>query len=473
MIQYRIPYGWVADANAPESALSSLGMRLLSRVVWFEGMHLGPHQFQAQSRYFEDSMEFALSSVVYEGYGFAGCLLDQDALQDGRVSLLHARGVFPDGLPFHMPQADALPAARKIGDLFPPTSDGITIFLSIPKRRDAGMNCNLAANGSYVRFDAEERTLPDEYTGVDERPVRIGRKNIAIQVESELDATSVAMPLARVRRDGMGAYIYDPDFVPPCLQISASERVMVLLRRLLEILDVKSRALSRSAVAGASPAQFSSRDIANFWLAHACNAALAPLRHLWISKRGHPEELFIEMSKLAGALCTFALDSHPATLPVYDHLNVGECLSLLDKHIRAHLDLIVPSNFVAIPLKLVADYFYEGDVLDPRCFGRARWILGIRAAASEAQIIAEVPKLVKVCSSKFVGELVRRAVAGLTLTHLPVPPAAIPVTVETQYFGISKDAPFWNHLAETKQVGVYVPDHLPNPELELLVILEN
>jgi type VI secretion system protein ImpJ len=30
-------------------------MKYLSRVVWPEDMYLGPHHFQAQSRYFEDS----------------------------------------------------------------------------------------------------------------------------------------------------------------------------------------------------------------------------------------------------------------------------------------------------------------------------------------------------------------------------------------------------------------------------------
>ena len=29
-------------------------MKHLSRLVWSEGMYLGPHHFQAQSRYFED-----------------------------------------------------------------------------------------------------------------------------------------------------------------------------------------------------------------------------------------------------------------------------------------------------------------------------------------------------------------------------------------------------------------------------------
>jgi type VI secretion system protein ImpJ len=31
-------------------------MKPLSRVVWHEGMHLAQHHFQAQNRYFEDSI---------------------------------------------------------------------------------------------------------------------------------------------------------------------------------------------------------------------------------------------------------------------------------------------------------------------------------------------------------------------------------------------------------------------------------
>ena len=38
-------------------------MKQLSKVVWSEGMHLAPHHFQLQSRYFEDSIRFALASL--------------------------------------------------------------------------------------------------------------------------------------------------------------------------------------------------------------------------------------------------------------------------------------------------------------------------------------------------------------------------------------------------------------------------
>ena len=113
----------------------------------------------------------------------------------------------------------------------------------------------------------------------------------------------------------------------------------------------------------------------------------------------------MELARLAGALCTFALDSHPRSLPLYDHENLSECFDALDRHIRRHLETMVPTNCVAIPLEKMSDYTFEGEVADTRCLGAARWFLGIRSNLGEAEVIARTPQLVKVCSAKFVSRI--------------------------------------------------------------------
>ena len=449
-------------------------MRLLSRVVWSEGMYLGPHHFQAQSRYFEDSIQFATSSLWFSSFGLAGLELDAEALKNGTASVVHARGIMADGLPFNMPESDALPTARAVADLFPPTRDFIHVLLAIPPRKPNGYNCALEANGADARFVAETSTLHDENSGIDERSVRLGRKNFRLLMDTEPAADLLTLPVARIIRDGAGHFIYDPLFVPPVLEISASARLMTMLQRILELLDEKAAAIGRR---GASTAggmtEFSTREIASFWLLHAVNSAIPPLRHEFLAKRGHPEELFVEMSRLAGALCTFALESHPRDLPLYDHLNLTDCFDRLERHIRLHLETIVPTNCVTIPLKRVENYFYEGEITDQRCIGRSRWVFAIHSQMGEAELMGRTPQLIKVCSPPFVRELVRRALPGLGLTHLPVPPPAISARVETQYFGISRSGPCWDHMAQTKKVGVYIPGEFPNPEVEILVVLDN
>jgi type VI secretion system protein ImpJ len=448
-------------------------MKLLSRVVWSEGMYLGPHHFQVQSRYFEDSIQFATSSLWFSAYGLSGIELDSEAAQNGVVSVVHARGMFPDGLPFNMPESDELPAARPIADLFPPTQDGLVVSLAIPPRKPNGYNCALdpkVLNGARdARYLAEARVLHDENTGLDERPVRIGRKNVRLLLETEPSGDLLTLPIARVVRDRTGHFAYDPEFVPPLLQTGASPRLMSLTQRLIDILGEKSSTIGRSAGARG---EFSTREIANFWLLHCVNSALAPLRHLLVTKRAHPEELFTELSRLGGALCTFALDSHPRNLPLYDHNNLSECFERLDRHIREHLETIVPTNCISIPLRRTEPYYYEGDITDTRVFNRSRWVLGIRASIGDAELMESTPRLIKICTPPFVRELVKRALPGLSLTHLPLPPPAVSARLEMQYFGISRTGPCWDHMVKTRQIGVYVPGDFLEPEIEVLVVLE-
>jgi type VI secretion system protein ImpJ len=455
-------------------------MKLLSRVVWSEGMYLGPHHFQAQSRYFEDTLQFASSSLWFASFGLAGIELDSDALQNGIVSILHARGMFPDGLAFNFPESDALPETRAVAAHFPPTREGIVALLGIPPHKPNGVNCSLEENGSgggrapsapngSPRFAAETRVLHDENTGADERPVRLGRKNFRILFDTEPPGGLITLPLARILRDGSGHFIYDPNFVPPVLRISASLRLMLMVQRLTDILEEKAAALKGRSNGSAA---FSTGEIANFWLLHSVNSALPPLRHLLLAKRGHPEELFHELSRLAGALCTFGLESNPRDLPLYNHDSPSDCFEQLDSHIRAHLETIVPTNCIRIPLAPAENYFFDGDVADTRALGRAGWVLAVRAGVGEAEVMAKAPQLIKVCSPPFVRELVKRALPGLTLTHLPVPPPAIAARVETQYFSISRNGPCWDHIAQIKRVGVYVPGEFPDPSVEIFAVLD-
>jgi type VI secretion system protein ImpJ len=242
-----------------------MDMKNLSRVVWSEGMYLGPHHFQTQSRYFEDSIRFVTSNLWFESYGLVGAEFDSEALRNGTVSLIHARGIFPDGLPFHMPDADPLPVARQVAEVFPPTRDRVTVMLSVPPRRPAGMNCVpiQEARGSDTRYWAESKVLSDETTGRDERPVNLGRKNIRLILDTEVSGDEVALPAARIMRDGSGSFIYDPEFIPPCVDLSASDRIMAINSRLVEILEEKSTALSSGKRAtGKSWAEYSTTDIA-------------------------------------------------------------------------------------------------------------------------------------------------------------------------------------------------------------------
>jgi type VI secretion system protein ImpJ len=444
-------------------------MMHFSNVVWSEGMYLGPQHFQAQNRYFEDSIRFAASSLWFAPYGFVGWALDNEALRNGTLSVVHARGIFPDGLPFHMPESDGLPAARNITNEISPVRDSVTVMLGIARRNPEGMNvADSESSVNGTRYIAELQYLPDENTGRDEKPVKLARKNVRLLLDDEISEDLVTLPIARVKRDGAGHFIYDPDFIPPCVSIGGSHRLMTMLRRLIEILEEKSTTLSQR---GSGICSLSQQELAKFWMLHAVNSNLAALRHLY-TKRGHPEELYIVLARLAGALSTFGLQSDLWKLPLYDQRNLTDSFEAIDQYIRALVETVIPTNALTVALEPVSQFFYGGKITDQRCLERSQWVLGIESPIGEADLISKSLRLVKICSQQFIGRLVQSALPGLVLTHLPVPPPAISPRLEVQYFGVGKSGPCWDHIIQTKEIGIYVPGELTNPRLELFVVLE-
>jgi len=68
--------------------------------------------------------------------------------------------------------------------------------------------------------------------------------------------------------------------------------------------------------------------------------------------------------------------------------------------------------------------------------------------------------------------LIKRALPGLQLTHLSVPPAQIAARVESQYFVLNRVGPCWDSIQQTRQIGIYVPGEIPAPALTLIVLLD-
>ncbi|HEX6750871.1 MAG TPA: type VI secretion system baseplate subunit TssK [Longimicrobium sp.] len=450
-------------------------MTIPARVVWSEGMHLSQHHFQAQSRWFEGLAAFTLRQLFFAPYGVAGVEMDGEALLNGTVVLRHARGIMPDGLPFRFPD-DPPPDPLDIRELFSPVQESHRVLLTLPRELPGrALVADASANGARAgaRWLAETRPVADETAGGDEQPVTVGRKNFRLELETGDAAPDggerVALPIARVRRDGAGHFVYDAGYVPPCLQIGASERLLELAARLTEMLDAKAGALraGSAGVAAAGP-----DEAAGLWLAHALHSSRAPLEHLRQARGAHPEQLFAELSRLAGALCTFSLTSDPRTLPLYDHDALDASFGALERHILDHLEIVIPTRGVRVPLERTAEWYHAGKVADRRCFERAHWYLGVRSPASAAVVIGEVPKRVKVCSAKHIERLVREAFPGLPLEHEGAPPGAISPRPGTHYFRIRPQGPCWASIAESGEIGVYAPAAIPDAELELAIVTE-
>jgi type VI secretion system protein ImpJ len=447
-------------------------MKFLSRVVWSEGMHLGPHHFQTQSRYFEDTLWFLSSNLRPDPWGFLHYSIDTEALRNGIAILSFASGILPDGLIFDLPDCDSLPDPVTLSNIFPSTESEIILYLAIPPRQDQGLDCDLDGK-SNVRYTSVQRKLRDDSIGQGESSLAFARKNLVLLGHAELNESTVSFPIARIVRDGAGGFTSDPDFIPPCLRISASERLVMLLHRLAQSIEEKvdsTRAQRQGS--GRFELGTSALDVANYWFLHSLCSALPALRHHLQDRRTHPEEVYRDLARLAGALSTFALETTRDDIPLYHHRDLTSTFRDLDALIRRYLEIVAPSNFVTLQFHKVENYIFAAEVKDERCLRRSRWIFGIRSAVTDSVILRQTPKLVKVCSAEGVSKLVQRALPGLELMHLPVPPAALHAQADMHYFAVSQAGACWQHILQTKNVGVYLPGDLGDATFDLTVLTE-
>jgi len=461
-------------------------------------MHLAQHHFQAQSRYFERAMHFAVSSVFPGSHGFLALELDEDAIWDGTVALVEARGVMPDGLVFHLGEADPLPPERDLSHLLGKGSGAHVVHLAIPSYDARRANCAPpeSDDGAPARFRPQDVALFDETTGQDERPVRVGLKNVRLVTADERTEELVGLPVARVRADGSGHLTYDPDFIAPSLTVRASDRLVFLLERLVRMLEAKADAMrARQPGRGATHAEMSSHELTTFWLTHAVYQGLGPLRHHLEAGMSHPREVYEELARLAGALCTFSLEADPASIPPYAHDAPEEGFTALDRMIQELLEIVLPESCISVPLfitdgpalqdrygkavkeevmQLLDRYdtnLHIADLTDERALSpEAEWVLAVRSSAATDEILRSVDGNVKVASAVDGLRFVATANPALDLEHLPTPPSEVSPRVGSHYFRVRLDGPAWKLVRTRGSVGVYVPDALPDAEVELHVI---
>jgi len=448
------------------------GMKGLQPVIWMKGTFLSPQHLQTQDRFLENTLQFELSALSFEPWGFRQLLIDQEALAGGFFAVSRAAGIMPDGLLFDMPESDPLPPRKPLAEFFEQDQNEIDLYLAIPEMKERGLNVAMAHRDVDTRFLSEVSLLRDENTGLAEKPVQIARKNFRFLTQNESQLGFTTVRVAKVRKTAAGTFQLTPRFVPPLLDLHANEYLVAINRRLVEILSAKSGQLAGTRrQKNLSLADFGTADIANFWLLYTINTAFPVLQHLFEAGHVHPERLFGAMLELAGSLTTFSKDIHPRDLPKYDHNDLATCFTDLDEKVRTLLETVIPSNFVSLPLKLSQPSIYATALAEDRYLQNTKLYLAIQSDMNEADLITKAPYLIKVCSANHIEHLVRQALPGLTITHVQRPPSSIPVKLNHQYFSLGQTGVAWEAIVRSRNLAAYVPGDFPNPQLELLILL--
>ena len=443
------------------------------KIVWNEGMLLTPHHFQQFDNYHEELLNSRVRSMMQHEYGVLELRFSAESIANGNFQVTTCRGVLPDGLFINVPDAEAAPEMRPIGNHFRVDAERLGVHIAIPAKKMGEANFQASGSGSNgnLRYLQEGRQVKDETTGTNEQAVAYAKSNFRIIFDDELRDGFTSMKIAELQRTPTGQLKVADDYIPPILKISANEWLTAMLRQIVEILITKGASLSEQRrQSNASLADFTTSEVAVFWLLHTINNSIPIMSHYFRSPVLHPERLYEEFVRLIGQLMTFSIEMQPKDIVKYDHDDLHFTFSNLAAQLRDLLETVIPSRCVAIPLEKTRDTLYVGRIDDERLIKEASFFLAVRAQMPEAKLIEGVPRVVKIASRDVIDSVIGSALPGVVLTHASPPPAPIPTRVGFKYFQLDNIGPYWSGIAGSKVISVYVPSDVPDEKLELYAV---
>lgn len=443
------------------------------KIVWNEGMLLTPHHFQQSDNYHEELLNSRVQSIMQHEYGVIDLQVNNEAVANGNFQITNCRAVMPDGLVVNVPDAEAVPDLRPVANHFGVEAERLGVHLAIPAKKmgEANFQASGAGANGNLRFLQEGSLVKDETSGTNEQPIAYAKSNLRIIFDDELRDGFTSIKIAELQRTPTGQLKISDEFIPPILKISASTWVANMLRQVVEILITKSGSLGEQRrSSNASLADFTTSEVAVFWLLNTINASIPTMAHYFRSPMLHPEKLYLEMAGLVGKLMTFSIESHPKDIVKYDHDDLYFTFYSLSSQLKDLLETVIPSRCVPIPLEKTRDTLYVGRIEDERLLKEAEFYLAVRAQMPEAKLMEGVPRVVKIASRDVIDSVIGSALPGVVLTLASPPPAPIPSRVGFKYFKLDTIGPYWNGINGSKVISVYVPNDIPDEKLEMYAV---
>jgi len=438
-----------------------------NRVVWSEGLFLRPQHFQQQERSLETWIEGRAGLLRPHSWGFAELEIERDLLAIGKLGLRRARGVFPDGTPFSMPDNEPLPTPLEVGTQL---RDQV-VYLAVPLRKAGALQSTRAANGAdltrYRTRDYEARDVTTESAAATE--LEVAALNTRLMAQSEPAEDFARIPVAHIieaRADRQ--VVLEDRFIPTVLRSGAAPRLATFLMELQGLLHQRAEALAARAVA---TGRGGAAEIADFLMLQIINRYEPVVAHYAATAALHPEDLYRLALEITGELSTLTASSRrPPQFGPYRHDALRASFEPVINALRACLSVVMEQNAIPIPLAQKKYGISVGSVADQSLFDSAAFVLAARADLPAEELRRRFPAQLKIGPVEKIRDLVNLQLPGIGLAPMAVAPRQIPYHAGFAYFELDRTHDLWRTLKGSGGIAIHQSGELPNLTMELWAI---
>ena len=450
-------------------------MTVSLKVLWAEGLTLDAQHFQQLDLYHETRLRHVAAAINPFAWGVQFARWSIEGVGSNTLYAQALTVIFKDGEIYQAPLSDELPLAIDLGKL-PSDQQSCVFYAALPVVKAHGGNVSPDQiprdDTRYVPFDAQ---TPDLYSDALSSNVSYMRKRLRLLSHLDVRDAYDCIPVVKVRRKADGTFEIDPTFMAPSLSVDVDPAMQEMLRGLLGKLTAKAEALYRLQRQPRGHAiEAHSGDVSSFWMLSTVSAANASLVHCVKAGYCHPERLFDKLMVLAGGLMAFSRKYVVPDLPGYDHENPAPGFDALNAIIRELLDIVVSSRYVVLALTIDKERgpYHQAKIDSSLTDRKAGLYLAVTANMPALNLVAEVPRQLKVASPHDIDALIRSALPGLQLVHMAQVPMEVPVRPNAYYFSIDNRGELYEAMIKAQAIAIYAPSTFSELRLELFAITD-
>ncbi|MGE6263706.1 type VI secretion system baseplate subunit TssK [Aeromonas media] len=437
-----------------------------NRVIWREGLFIKPQHFQQQQRHSDYALHARLSALSDYFYGLQSLAINEDYLGFGRIALVGATGILPDGTVFNIPNDDVLPTPLEVTDA---SVANQKVYLALPLSV-SGVNEVNQGGQVATRLQAHRHDVRDLHSeGGDVVSLEVGRVSLRLMLEREDRSAYASLAIARIldkRPDG--GLVLDPNFMPCSISVSAIPTLKRFLGESAGLVAERARSLSQRI---AAPGQQGVADVAEFMMLQLLNRAQPQLSHLARLGTLHPERLHEALVQLCGELMTFTDESRlPPEFPAYRHDDQQVSFEPVMLALRQALSTVLSPRAVSIQLRKHQYGIMVAMVNESELMTSADFVLAVRARMPQEQLRKQLLQQTKVASSDKIRELISLQLPGIPLLPLPVAPRQLPYHAGYSYFLLDRQSPAWQMLAVGNTLAFHIAGDFPELDMQLWAI---
>ena len=443
-------------------------MNSFDKVIWSEGMFLRPQHFQQQERYLEQQLSARSLSATHYFWGFSELQLEPTALSQGRFAIKRARGVFKDGTNFWIDESTSLEEVEIPADI-----SSELIGLAIPTRQASTQQVSYGEGEDLLARYAvlEQEVMDTTDTSLGTVSLQLGRLQIRLMLESEVDGNYEFLPLARIKGwDSKNTVALDEDYIPPTLNfIVVKNKLFDFVVTAVDLLNEQVKRLGRRL--SISAAQSGSSSLTQLMMLNVINRYHAYFYHLRSSNYHHPEKFFCQLQMLLNEMAVFLKESRALDkFESYNHDDLQSSFAPLMAQLSGALNIVLEDPYEVIELVDKGHGIKVAQVSDLNLIKQADFILGVEADMPMDNLRKRFPAQAKFGPAEKIRDLVHLQLPGVHLQSIEQIPPQLPYHSGYVYFALEQSGDLWQQFAKSGVLALHLAGEFPGLEIEFWAV---